>query len=371
MRSGDPHRREILFVFGEGLARLFHLAAFRGGGETQFREAVAHRLFTGAPFDLAHLETALQALMGARQHHVEGASGAGRRLFEHPLVSPHRVLGATQDDLLGLLGEIVLLIHFLELIQLLLRIGERFGDLLHILTGATLLHGTVLVLEMDEILLGLHLVAHCFFERERRGFFDLVEFELGGREVEFLGRQGPLELGDLLGEILRLQLDDHLARLHRTTVGSGTNHRQVGPAFQIQFHRSLTRALHRAAYLHLLHEGLRFHRVGGSPRSRFRFRFDLGLFRNGLVFFGSDRRRLDRLLSPNRKNPGNQYHQEDKKSSQDHSLILVNYSEYQNYKSIAFLPPCEAGSWAPPQRISWRMSPGRITDRIETSASRS
>ena len=224
---------------------------------------------------------------------------------------------------------------------------------------------------MREILLGLHLVPHRLFEGKWRDLLGLVEFELDGREVEFLRGQEALQLADLLGEILRLQLDDHLARLHRTTVSSGTNHGQVGPAFQIQFHRSLARALHRAAYLHLLHEGLRFHRVGRSPRSRFRFRFDLGLFRNGLVFFGSDRRRFDRLLGLNRKNPGNQYRQEDKKSSQDHSLILVNYSEYQNYKSIAILPPCEAGSWAPPQRISWRMSPGRITDRIETSASRS
>ena len=230
MRGGHPHRSEVFLHLGEGFFRFIHLASLRGGIESLFLEALAHRLLAGAPVDLLKLEIRLETLVLPGNKGIQGPFGAGLGLFERPSVARDGVLGTSQDDLFGLFGEVVLLIHFLQLIELFLGVGERFDDPFDVLLRAALTHGTALVFEMGEVLLGLHLVTERFRERNGGRLFRALELELGGGQLDFFSGHRELRLFDLLSEILRLELDERIARLHLRAVGNRTDHGEVGPA---------------------------------------------------------------------------------------------------------------------------------------------
>ena len=288
MRGGHPHRGEVFLHLGEGFFRLVHFPPFRSGVETLFLEAFAQRLLAGAPVDLLQLEVRLEALVLTGNESIQGPLGAGLGLFEHPAIARHRVPGASQDDLFGLFGEVVLLIHFLQLIKLFLGIGEGLADLFDILLRAALAHGAALVFEMGEILLGLHLVTERFCQGNGSRLFRALELELGGGQLNLFSGHGELRLFDLLFEVLRLEFDEKITRLDLRAVRDRPDHGEIAPAFQVQLNRRLTGALNGAADFYLLHEILCFHRMGGCRRScrSCRSRRGLGLFRCGFRIGG-------------------------------------------------------------------------------------
>ena len=158
------------------------------------------------------------------------------RELESDLRGFHAFALPFEDDLLGVLREVVGFVHLLELFQFLsLRVEPQAG-LLQREIGARHLGRAAHVLEMLPglgSLLGLDFRA---LELERQRFLRRGKFGLGIRLCEFCRCGGGLRVAQFLEVILVVKAHQHLIHFHGAAVRDDLRDHKRGPLFRIHQH---------------------------------------------------------------------------------------------------------------------------------------
>ena len=269
MRRPEIEILEIRFMLGEGADRLIVSSLLGGQFQLRFLQPFAERSLAGTPVDSLKLESGLQTLVLTRDRGRENSTDALLGLLEHPGVFIDTVLGSLQDDFLGFLGQVIPLIHFLELIQLFRRVGEIIFCRADILFGVLLPHRSTDIFKVSQVFLGVLLRLPYIGERNRRRLLQLFQFLDRRGQLQFLQRHRCFQLLDLFFQLLAIEIDEQVPFFHHRSVRNHLDDRKIGPALEMGGNRSLLRRLDDTRDLGLHRKLARSDFVQGFLRLRF------------------------------------------------------------------------------------------------------
>ena len=176
----------------------------------------------------------------------------------------HGILLLLEDDLLGVLGDVVRLVHLEELLEFLLFRGQQLLAALERLGGGFLGGLAAGLREIGELFGSLFGVALEPCELLGNGLLQRRKVQLRLGEGQGFGVQRPAGVGDLAGYALRVENDKRIALFHGAAVCHDADDAEIRPNLRIQGDGAAIDGKHGGA--EAVGDGKRFHFQSEFPR---------------------------------------------------------------------------------------------------------